>query len=266
LDKGTPIGQNFYIKVRAFLSFDPEESLVLVLTDEMNEKDHWLNREKIRSFDVGTGKEIATLTSTGSKQTSRPCFVSNGKAILVQTWDLKYPGSWEPDPKGHREYRLFDRSGKPVGQPLKLPAQKGAVWHSLQSRYLLVQGEDEQNAQLWETQTGKAHRKPLETGKIQKAAFSPDGKIVVINSDKGLYYDDDEEKKELSMRAWDVSSGKVLRSMDDEQEPVFAHVGEVKELVFLRGKKTLLMDTDRGVISGIFRDRSAPTQLPQIYE
>jgi serine/threonine protein kinase/WD40 repeat protein len=214
------------------LKFDSDGRLGIFQTHDFDEKRNELGR-KIRLFDTATGKKIAILLSTGPRQYCSADFVGKSKAILV------YSPSASPDTS--REYRLFDRSGKPNGQAFKLPGNKGAVWHSRDSRYLLVQGEDEKKAQVWDALTGKPQGMPLEVGKIQNAAFSPDDKILVTSSDKVS----DEQQPPLTIRLWNPVSGKPLRN--DLDSPLVAEGFKDVTFRFLNGGKSLIIDSLEGL-------------------
>jgi WD40 repeat protein len=119
--------------------------------------------------------------------------------------------------------RLWDTSGKAIGQPFK--GHEGGVNSVAFSPdgKTIVSGSDEGTVRLWDT-SGKAIGQPFKAHKlwVSSVAFSPDGKTIVSGGGDG------------TVRLWDTSSGKALG------QPFKAHKGGVSSVAFSPDGKTIV--------------------------
>jgi hypothetical protein len=122
--------------------------------------------------------------------------------------------------------RLWDTSGKAIGQPFK--GHEGRVWSVAFSRdgKTIVSGSADKTVRLWDI-SGKAIGQPFKghEGMVLSVAFSPDGKTIVSGGDDG------------TVRLWDTS-GKAIG------QPFKGHEGWVWSVAFSRDGKTIVSGSD----------------------
>ena len=181
------------------------------------------------------GKRIVTVSG------DEPPYVGSGFIdTTVRVWDaqtgkpltkpLKADGSvlsaqFSPDGKrivtGSRggEARVWDaQSGKPLTKPLKQDGlsaeQEGKLSIEFSSAQFspdgkrIVTAADNEEAGVWDAQTGKPLTKPLkDEDKVTSAQVSPDGKRIVTASENG------------EARVWDAQTGQPLtKPLKDEDK------------------------------------------------
>jgi eukaryotic-like serine/threonine-protein kinase len=126
-----------------------------------------------------------------------------------------------------RTARLWDRSGKSVGAPLRHHDWVTSVAFSPDGRTLLTASND-RYARLWEIATGELAGPPLRhPNEVLTAAFSPDGLTVATGCIDGR------------VRLWDAAAGKELG------RPL-RHPASVRSLVFLPDGRALVTACDDG--------------------
>ncbi|WP_333237885.1 TIR domain-containing protein, partial [Microcoleus sp. AT13-A5] len=118
--------------------------------------------------------------------------------------------------------RLWDTSGKAIGQPFK--GHEGSVLSvalSLDGKTIVTGGGDG-TVRLWDT-SGKAIGQPFKghKGEVNSVAFSPDGKTIVSGS------------SDKTVRLWDTS-GKAIG------QPFKGHENTVKSVAFSPNGKTII--------------------------
>jgi WD40 repeat protein len=118
--------------------------------------------------------------------------------------------------------RLWDTTGKPIGQPLQ--GHQGEVCSVAFSPdgKTIVSGSRDKTIRLWDT-TGKPIGQPLKghQGEVCSVAFSPDGKTIVSGS------------TDNTIRLWDTT-GKLLG------QPLQGHQAEVYSVAFSPDGKTIV--------------------------
>jgi WD40 repeat protein len=107
--------------------------------------------------------------------------------------------------------RLWDRSGKPISQPL-LGHQGGvlALAFSPDGKYI-VSGSADKTIRLWDRE-GNSIGQPFvgHTDKVRSVAFSPDGQYIVSGSEDG------------TIRLWDRQGNSVGQPIQAHQEEVWS--------------------------------------------
>lgn len=139
--------------------------------------------------------------------------------------------------------RLFDRGGRPQGEPLQ---HRRAV---VQVRFdrtgaRLVSASEDNTARLWDAASGRAIGWPLwHGGDVEDARFSDDGRRVVTCSDDN------------TARVWDAASG-------DPLTPQLPHNGTPRHAALTAGR--LLTASSDGVarLWDLTGDRSDPPAVP----
>jgi WD40 repeat protein len=123
---------------------------------------------------------------------------------------------------GDKTVRLWDTSGKAIGQPFT--GHEGGVLSVSFSPdgKTIVSGGEDGTVRLWDT-SGKAIGQPFKghEGGVLSVAFSPDGKTIVSGSSDG------------TVRLWDTSGTAI-------GQPFKGHEGEVFSVAFSRDGKTIV--------------------------
>jgi eukaryotic-like serine/threonine-protein kinase len=239
--------------------------------------DHWPLRDSWETarWDGVTGCSIARNANQLDRDMTILNISPNGKTILTRRTMVASKGTESPEER--HEIRFWDAaSGKPIGEPSHLPYKPSMSVFGPDGKTALTGGKDPRRevgeARLWDVAIGRSRAigRPIPApGEfVSSAAFSPDGKAVLIGISSGwrgngnrsgearlwdtstgapkgdvLSHDGavyavtfspdgkmaltgggDCTDRDVEVRLWDVSTGKLIRFIKHLAYPNFAHV------------------------------------------
>jgi uncharacterized protein with WD repeat len=168
----------------------------------------------IRLWDAADGKLLKTFTGH-TRNIWKVRFSPNGKNLVSSGFDTDIK-IWNT-PDGALVRTLKGHSEAVVGLAISFDGK------------LIASGSDDKTIKLWDFKTGN----PIRTMKVGEehvyaVAFSPDGKYLINgNRDKGNigevfqnFLGDSDGNKGITMRLWEVQTGKLLQTMAQHSNDV----------------------------------------------
>lgn len=185
-------------------------------------------------WDAATGQLKAALSRPGSK-VYKAVFSPDGQVLatsgingVTELWDVTtgkpkaqlgegkhklYGLRFSPNGRiaatsVNSDTRLWDvATGKLIAMLPKSESEE--VFFSPDGRFLATEGENNRyTAKLWEVATGQLKTTLAKSpGKIHSTTFSPDTRIIVTTSDKGV-------------KLWDATNGELLETLNESRFPV----------------------------------------------
>jgi WD40 repeat protein len=182
--------------------------------------------ERLRLFDVATGRQAVALEQFGLDDVTCPAFSPDGKTVAAAAFGVASGRT-----ASSLRIILWDvASGK---QRRRLVGQKSlprALAFSPDGKLLAATGQ-ERSVVLWDVQTG-APRRRLDgpPSGVWGVAFSPDGKRLAAGGDAGVVF------------CWDLTTGQPVLGPDD------GHAGPVTAVAFGAGGRSVVTASGDGTV------------------
>ena len=177
-----------------------------------------------------------TLASSGEDKTIKVWDVESGKLVQTLTghslniWDVKFSpdGSKIASGSYDKTIKIWDsKSGKLLNTLTGHSEAIVSLAFSSDNK-MLVSTSDDKTIKLWDTTTWKLIRTMEVPEHAQASDFSPDGKRLLTGGrDKPAlgeflqnFFGDSEFNKGVTMRLWDVQTGKLLQTFSEQANDV----------------------------------------------
>jgi RNA polymerase sigma factor (sigma-70 family) len=154
----------------------------------------------VRIWDVATARQIRSWTADTKQSVFTVRYTPDGRSLLTSGWDgtvRLWDAATAKEVRRFREAEVFARSAM-----------------SPDGKLVAASGKDGRTIVLYETASGRIVRECTgHVSYLMHLAFSPDGRRLVSSADMhgegpGKHFDD------LSVRVWDVATGKQLHKFD----------------------------------------------------